>query len=592
MVSKTFLAEMAEKSPFVLFQDRLYQITDQVCGEDLLSVGERQFGLVASSEFGELERLFRILNSREIYKLKRDFIQNSLNQEIKKSEDVQRYIGGNEILRFILYEVFPLFVDDEKEIEAAIKGGKSNREEPDKPDEKTEKTIIEKAIEEEVGTVEVSKADIESLKKELLEEQSSGVEVGKADEEKTKSRRDRKDIRIGDLVELVNTPSSYWITSDGSFGFVRDIRDATIEIEFRHLTGEYMGVKKFSSPPVYNVEKKYVRLKEEKDTDLGKKKPGKESKRVNDDAELEQMVKEIYRRKGKFAGGSGEGLTMLDLKVPKPTEKRGLMQILGNKPVLVLGGEGYVLMPKSQTEADDISISLNGRQYVAGDSGDRIGIQVLEETYRQYLSGVFKLEAVEEFEEQVKEIQKVRSRNKLLEGIRRKEKFEIGDVGFLRESGGGSYLVYLKVPKFAMKKPGEDVCYRFESCRVGIRVHYERRGIIIDSGVMVIEPYSHPFLSSTNQPFQYMCNSYYASYREMGKAQEIAKRLDDGRNVLMHGLTLASIRKHGGGQDYFGYALYARGVLADILRGRKMSVSDAKKQGYVITNVLWEKVDR
>lgn len=543
MLPKTFLAELAERSPIIIVENHLYQMTDdreQSDSKNLIKVGKCEFGLVPSLSLDELERLYRDINKKEIFEHKKKFIEDRLHREIKTNDDMEKYVSENDLLHFAIYELFPLYAENEKEVVDVIKGINVNT---------SSKKNIEKILEEELGSYEVTTSELENLKRELMQEQL-GVKK-EVTQEKDLRGKDRE-IKVGDLVEVYNSGNKNYLYKDGQFGKIGKICSDHYHINFN----EYFDKAMYNN---ITVLKKDVKLKKDAEP------------KVFDNA-LVTMLQDYYQRKpmvGKF--------NTLNLD-----NKKGLSDILDDEPAFFMNGTFYKLQNKAAD--NEFQVVINGesfglRQFAA--------IPQIDEAYKQYLDKIFRLESIEEFKDQLKEIQRIRSRNKLLERLKDKNEFEIGDIGYLRKNG--LFYVYLKIPKFAMKHPNKEEYYGFDPCRVGVNLNISNGEIYGGEGV-VIDAYSHPFLPRQMTPFQRICTlDKAANTAGLKRADQVAKLLDDAKNVFIHGLTNESFASHGGTD--LDNSFYYGEKLDDRLKGRKLSLEEVKKGGYVITNLLFKYVD-
>ena len=354
------------------------------------------------------------------------------------------------------------------------------------------------------------------------------------------------------MVEFYNSGNKNRLYKDGQFGKIGQICYDHYHINFN----EHFDKAMYDN---ITVLKKDVKLKKDAEP------------KVFDNA-LVTMLQDYYQRKpmvGKF--------NTLNLD-----NKKGLSDILDDEPAFFMNGTFYKLQNKAAD--NEFQVVINGesfglRQFAA--------IPQIDEAYKQYLDKIFRLESIEEFKDQLKEIQRIRSRNKLLERLKDKNEFEIGDIGYLRKNG--LFYVYLKIPKFAMKHPNKEEYYGFDPCRVGVNLNISNGEIYGGEGV-VIDAYSHPFLPRQMTPFQRICTlGRAANTAGLKRADQVAKLLDDAKNVFIHGLTNESFASHGGTD--LDNSFYYGEKLDDRLKGRKLSLEEVKKGGYVITNLLFKYVD-
>ncbi len=123
MLPKTYFVGLAERSPFLIFQNQLYQLTEEVNTEDYIWIGPRKFGLVAGDSVLRLEDLYRYNNHDAILDFKQNYIYNKLKSEIKSSKDLTKKIKQQKVVEFIVQEVFPLLQSQDDEIAEVINPG-------------------------------------------------------------------------------------------------------------------------------------------------------------------------------------------------------------------------------------------------------------------------------------------------------------------------------------------------------------------------------------------------------------------------------------------------------------------------------------
>jgi len=126
MLPKTFFAEMAEKSPIVIAENRLYQVMDisnEVSAEDYLEYGSQKFFLFPSDSLLDLESIYRYVNAKEIFEFKREHIKNYLNSDISTAREIVEKISSNSIVSFLISKVFPLLYKGKDDIDTILSGG-------------------------------------------------------------------------------------------------------------------------------------------------------------------------------------------------------------------------------------------------------------------------------------------------------------------------------------------------------------------------------------------------------------------------------------------------------------------------------------
>ncbi|MBU1198639.1 MAG: hypothetical protein KKF46_01740 [Nanoarchaeota archaeon] len=300
----------------------------------------------------------------------------------------------------------------------------------------------------------------------------------------------------------------------------------------------------------------------------------KDSKEVDEKellGSIEEVKRKLYAQQQDYAKKNFNG-TAKD-------EVTHFLDVIQGKNILTLGEKVYQLA-NSNGNQSQLEICLNG----VSEKSELLPlakVENIEKNYSDFLEWTAKIEAIDEFSDYIKDVQRTRLKAlKDFDGIIKLKEFNDGDVGFLRKDG--SVYVYQIIPPFAMLDPRptkKGVCYEFPRLRVGLRIQYD--GDIYLDKPELFEPEWHPFTSNKNQAFQGLCGGNVPS-RNGSNVEWVAKALDDAKNLIMHGLTPHSIRGHGGderdGGEYFGDSLDKK------LSPRKTTIEKAKKKGLLITN--------
>jgi len=135
----TFFEELVEKSGIILDKERIYQITNKVSNKDFFQIGEHKFGIVRSVKLSEIDRLYRNLNAEKIFEYKKKFIERRIKEKMRTSKQMEKY----KTTHFILYRIFPLFMENESEVDSLIKGEEIEMErEEENIDELIEERLV------------------------------------------------------------------------------------------------------------------------------------------------------------------------------------------------------------------------------------------------------------------------------------------------------------------------------------------------------------------------------------------------------------------------------------------------------------------
>ena len=294
-----------------------------------------------------------------------------------------------------------------------------------------------------------------------------------------------------------------------------------------------------------------------------------------DEDDLDDMLQDYYQKKGviqreqkisqilqqKQGSQQHKKTDKISQLIQKHKGGEGLETVLQGSPIFVFHDKVYQLEVNKNPESSEIIVLNNTTCTLKLLSN----LNTIEDAFKQYFAKQFKIEAVEEFEEQLLEIQKIRARNKRLGEFANKESYEMGNVGYLKR--GGNFFFYIKVPKFAMRHPdpSQDIYYKFEKCRVALRLHCNNDKVHSHPNPVVIESYPHPFLSGSSER-NHICLGRY-KYHEGKTPEEIKKVLSDAVNVIINGYT-KNCNPYNSITDF-----------------RTIPLDEAKEKGYQITNL-------
>ncbi|MBI5148985.1 hypothetical protein HZA33_04870 [Candidatus Pacearchaeota archaeon] len=252
------------------------------------------------------------------------------------------------------------------------------------------------------------------------------------------------------------------------------------------------------------------------------------------------------------------------------------------RDVLVLGGNAY-LLSRTEKENSDLSLNINSENcYFKLTLSSTV--KRIEEYFSEFIEWTIRSEAIDEFSDFIEEMEKTRlAVMKDFEKIIQLKEFNDGDVGFLRRN---SVYVYQILQPFAMLDPRpvkKGICYEFPKCRVGMAISYnaDNNRIYLEEPVL-FEPIWHPFVEHKEKEFQHLCGGKVLNRGKESEVEWVAKNLDDAKNVVMHGLTPDSIKRHRGDRENGGQFWYV--PLDEKLKSREMKIEDAKAKGLIITN--------
>ena len=469
-MEKTFFRGLAERGPFVILDRRLYQMTDTPTEGMSFNMGAARMGLVPAATLDQLERYYINANSAQVEEVGREYIHKRLDKEMKTEAEFKKHLNGNKALQFVVYEVFPHFMDKEDDLETMLKGGAV---------EEHEETDAAARILEEISTEDVPVREFAEVKRCIMDE----------------------------------------------------------------LEKEY-------GAQVPAAAKKKKQAKQESD-------------------DLDALLTDHYQKIGVLQPGKKEGAEV--------RQGNGLVEILETADVLVIGGEVYRLVSK---DGNSDMVIIAGEKVLVPEYFT--SVEKVEQAYQNTIEKKAKLDAIDRYEDQVRQIEDLRSKSAALEGLSKKKQFEMGEVGFVNY---GRYVqVYIKVPKFAMKNPElKDEYYAFAECRIGVSVqHYD--GNVHLGKPFIFGDYWHPFNWGSNG----ICNAmdWETQRSRYDKATRVAKTLSDAKNVVMNGFSKRSLKKHGGLS--IDTADYQKSGMWNELQARKLTKKQAEERGYQLTNMLWK----
>ncbi len=141
---ETFFSRAAQRGPFVIFNDQLYHIAGiDPKAADFLQAGNHRIALVPGLRVPDVEAIESRFWSQEIFDLKKGFIEEIVNEEMKSRYDQQN--AGDLLLaqRFVLRDVLPLMIDTAKSRDELLG--------IDPGDRRSSAQVIEDIISQEIG---------------------------------------------------------------------------------------------------------------------------------------------------------------------------------------------------------------------------------------------------------------------------------------------------------------------------------------------------------------------------------------------------------------------------------------------------------
>jgi len=171
--------------------------------------------------------------------------------------------------------------------------------------------------------------------------------------------------------------------------------------------------------------------------------------------------------------------------------------------------------------------------------------------YKKLIEKKIKADAIEHYEFQAQEVQRLAEEKKELEKIAKVRDYERKGAGFSVRDG--YYYVFVTTPPYALKSPherGAEKYVVFAPAKIGVRVRFVDGSFEI-SNPMVMHHYKHPFLgsSSSNSSYNSICLGSGGSdvserVRRLSPDQTIIRLLDQGKKTIMMGYRTGSGPHH------------------------------------------------
>ncbi|MBN2051878.1 hypothetical protein JW756_00060 [Candidatus Woesearchaeota archaeon] len=159
--------------------------------------------------------------------------------------------------------------------------------------------------------------------------------------------------------------------------------------------------------------------------------------------------------------------------------------------------------------------------------------------YKKLIEKKIKSDAVEHYEFQNQELQRIAEEKSELEKIAKLRDYERKGAGFTVKEG--SYYVYVTTPPYALKSPhtrGTEKYVAFAPAKIGVRIR-QTYGSFEISNPMIMHKYKHPFLGYT-EGYKEICvggggSQVIERVRSLPPDQVILRLLDQGKKTLMMG---------------------------------------------------------
>jgi len=165
--------------------------------------------------------------------------------------------------------------------------------------------------------------------------------------------------------------------------------------------------------------------------------------------------------------------------------------------------------------------------------------------------------------------------------IAKRSNYEKNNLGFLAIENSNKlekFYVYIKVNPFILKSPETNHYYKFEKCRVGVRLQLKRNGIEMKKPV-VIDKYFHPLIPKKDEAEQEICYGGEEERNQINKELNDINKIGGKVHYFLKTICEPILRSgyHGEMKPYF--------KLTDENFGDKLiSLEEIKKQDVSITN--------
>ncbi len=133
MLPPSYFKLLAEQTPIAVFKGRVFQVGNGIGGSNYLNLGGVRYPLLELETIAKLERIYMENNEEQIELLKEQIIKKEL-ESVKLSKKELYEIGKeNKLLSFIINEIFPLVLEDDKDFETLVskREGKKDEEKED-----------------------------------------------------------------------------------------------------------------------------------------------------------------------------------------------------------------------------------------------------------------------------------------------------------------------------------------------------------------------------------------------------------------------------------------------------------------------------
>lgn len=166
--------------------------------------------------------------------------------------------------------------------------------------------------------------------------------------------------------------------------------------------------------------------------------------------------------------------------------------------------------------------------------------EALVHSYKKLIEKKIKTDAVEHYEFQTQELQKLTEEKKELEQLARARNYERKGAGFTVKDG--HYYVYVTTPPYALKSPhvrGQDCYVPFEPAQIGVRINYQDGRFMIGTP-RIMHKYRHPFTGNNSGGIGGIClgrdgNDVAERALRLRPAQAVIRLLDQGKKTIMMG---------------------------------------------------------
>lgn len=469
------------ESPIITFKGRLYQPGIETLRDDnYFDTGNAKYELNEISKPIELEELYYTHEKETLEQFKREFSNQRLNSTYMSNEEIQRQLGDNSTLKLLITEILPVItsIRVDNQINAALN------------DQSYEKSSeLEELIQNINTNSRTNRRNTSS---------NSSNSNNSHNAERAKEELIRQVNR--EYNNLVRRP-----TENRLEGQILTVLENNSE------TREAMTI--FNDNSIYNTEltggSNFLRL-EDSVYELVTTSKLMEEFRSNIDQHYYQQLTQIPATKDPL-----EVLQYVreNYQYVRHAVKSRIRNKLKSTKVKI--GEQYL-----------IPLFVEETSYMLDD-------------YKKLTEKKLKIDAINHEEFQAQTIARIQEEEEQLEKLINTNKYEINGAGFEKRSG--EYYAYITTPEYILRSPHNNNYYKFPKAKVGVTIRASGRNSLTIGDPIVMNRYSHPFLSDSSSMQRLCMGNYSTSHaRKLNPGQAVLTLLTKAHENLMMGYRTGS----------------------------------------------------